>query len=317
MTAITELSTAARTILTNLNPAVVSIGLDGRGTGLVIAAGKVLTNAHNLRDRTTSVSFADGRTVQGSISGADSDGDLVVLDVDTAQIVPASWADAGPQPGDVVFALSRGGHRQRISFGMVTSADLAFQGPRGRKVDGGVEHTAPLARGSSGGPLVDTAGRVVGLNTHRTGRGFYIARPVDEALKGTIADLAAGKSVTRPQLGVALAPADVAAKLRRSVGLPEREGLLVRGVEDGGPAARAGIAEGDLLVAAGDTPLRTVDTLHDALANATDTLAVTVVRGTEERTVIVSFAAPSDAADAVPPTDAADAADQPSDASAA
>lgn len=303
MTTIAELSTSARSILTNLGPAVVSIGQDGRGTGVVIAAGKVLTNAHNLRDRTTSVTFADGRTVQGSLSGADSDGDLVVLDVDTAEIAPATWADAGPEPGDIVFALSRGGHRQRISFGMVTSTDLAFQGPRGRKVDGGVEHTAPLARGSSGGPLVDIAGRVVGLNTHRTGRGFYIARPVDDALKATIADLAAGKSVTRPHLGVALAPADVAAKLRRSVGLPEREGLLVRGVEADGPAARAGIAEGDLLVAVGETPLRTIDTLHDALAKAAESLTVTVVRGTEERTVVVSFAA--------------DTADQPADAGTA
>ncbi len=310
MTAIAELSASARTILATLNPAVVSIGQDGRGTGLVIGAGKVLTNAHNLRDRTTSVSFADGRTVQGSVSGADNDGDLVVLDVDTAEIAPATWADAGPEPGDVVFALSRGAHRQRISFGMVTSADLGFQGPRGRKVAGGVEHTAPLARGSSGGPLVDSAGKVVGLNTHRTGRGFYIARPIDEALKATIADLVAGKSVTRPRLGVALAPADVAAKLRRSVGLPAQEGLLVRGVETEGPAARAGIAEGDLLVAVGDTPLRTVDALHDALATATDLLTVTVVRGTEERTVVVSFAAESAA-------DGPGATDEPADSASA
>jgi serine protease Do len=297
MTLTTELSTSARSILTQLGDAVVTIGQDGRGTGLVIGAGKVLTNAHNLRDRSTSVTFADGRSVQGVIAGADSDGDLVVLDVDTATVTPASWAAETPVAGDVVFAVSRGGNQSRISFGMVTSSDLAFQGPRGRKVEGGVEHTAPLARGSSGGPLVDAAGNVVGINTHRVGRGFYVARPVDAALRSRIEDLSAGKSVSRPHLGVALAPPVVAAKLRKSVGLPEREGLLVRAVEDDSPAAKAGIAEGDLLVAIGDVALTSIDALYNALGAAGDEVAVTVVRGTDERVVTVSFGAAIENAD--------------------
>lgn len=109
------------------------------------------------------------------------------------------------------------------------------------------------------------------------------------ALRSAIDDLAAGKSVVRPRLGVALAPPAVAAKLRASVGLPAREGLLVRGVEPGGPASNAGIAEGDLLVAVGDTPLDSIDALHDALAAAGQTLSLTVVRGTEERIVVVDY----------------------------
>ena len=284
-----DLSSTARTVLAQLGGAIVSIGQDGRGSGIVVSPGKVLTNSHNLRDRTTLVTFADGRAVQGAIAGIDHDGDLVVLDVDTDSVAPVNWAEQTPEAGDVVFALSRGGQRTRVSFGMVSSIDLAFAGPRGRQVLGGVEHTAPLVRGSSGGPIADAAGRVVGLNTHRTGRGFYVARPVDHALRTTIDDLAAGKSVIRPRLGVALAPPAVAAKLRASVGLPERIGLLVRGVEPGGPAANAGIAEGDLLVAAGDTPLDSIEALHDVLASAGATLTLTVVRGTEERTVVVEF----------------------------
>jgi S1-C subfamily serine protease len=284
-----ELSSAARSVVTQVGGSLVSIGQDGRGSGVVIAAGKVLTNAHNLRDRTTQVTFADGRAEQGSVAGVDDDGDLVVLDVDTGSVAAITWADGAPEAGDVVFALSRGGQRTRVSFGMVSSVDLAFAGPRGRQVHGGVEHTAPLVRGSSGGPIVDAQGRVLGLNTHRTGRGFYVARPVDAALRATIDDLSAGKSVTRPRLGIALAPPDVAAKLRASVGLPERAGLLVRGVEPGGPAANAGIAEGDLLVAAGDTPLNSIDALHDALGSAGESLTLTIVRGTEERTVVVEF----------------------------
>jgi serine protease Do len=290
MPVLEELSSAARSVLAGLSDAVVTIGTDGRGSGLVIGTGKVLTNAHNLRDRTTLVTFADGRTEQGSVTGADEDGDLVVLDVDTGSATPAAWAEKVPEEGDVVFALSRGGHRSRITFGMVSAVDLAFDGPRGRQVHGGVEHTAPLVRGSSGGPLTDAAGRVVGLNTHRIARGFYVARPVDAALVATIEDLAAGKSVVRPRLGVALAPPDVAAKLRASVGLPPREGLLVRGVEPEGPAANAGIDEGDLLVAAGDTALTSIEALHQVLDQAGETVELTVVRGTEERKVVVTFA---------------------------
>jgi len=289
MSVVDDLSTTARSVLATLGGAVVSIGRDGRGSGLVISSGKVLTNAHNLRDRTTLVTFADGRSEQGSISGSDEHGDLVVLEVDTGSAAPATWAEQLPDAGDVVFALSRGGHRPRISFGMVTAVDLAFDGPRGRQVHGGIEHTAPLVRGSSGGPVTDAAGRVVGLNTHRIGRGFYVARPIDAGLRSTIDDLAAGKSVVRPRLGVALAPPEVAAKLRASVGLPPRDGLLVRGVEDDGPAAAAGIAEGDLLVVAGDTPLVSIEALHDALGAASETLVLTVVRGTEERVVTITF----------------------------
>jgi serine protease Do len=290
MTLIDDLSSTARSVLAELGGSLVTIGQDGRGSGIVIAAGKVLTNAHNLRDRTTLVTFEDGRAEQGSVTGADEDGDLVVLEVDTGAVAPATWAEQLPEAGEVVFALSRGGHRTRISFGMVSSVDVAFHGPRGRQVHGGIEHTAPLVRGSSGGPVANADGRVVGLNTHRTGRGFYVARPIDTALQSTIADLAAGKSVVRPRLGVALAPPEVAAKLRASVGLPEREGLLVRGVEPEGPAARAGIVEGDLLVSAGDTPLTSIEALHDVLANVGETLSLTVVRGTDERTVELVFA---------------------------
>jgi serine protease Do len=290
MTALDELTSTAQAVTARLGAAVVTIGQDGRGTGVVIAAGKVLTNAHNLRDRTTSVTFAEGRTAQGSLAGADADGDLVVIDVDTADTQPATWAEVMPQAGDIVFAISRGGHRHRVSFGMVSSVELPFHGPRGRIIQGGVEHAAPLPRGSSGGPLVNAAGDVVAVNTHRSGRGFYVARPVDAALRAVIDGLAAGESVVRPHLGVALAPPEVAAKLRRSVGLPEREGLLVRAVEPDSPAARAGLAEGDLLVAVGNTPLVSIDVLHAALATAGDSVDVTVLRGTDERVVSISFA---------------------------
>ena len=100
----------------------------------------------------------------------------------------------------------------------------------------------------------------------------------------------------RRRLGIAVAPAEVARRLRRSVGLPERDGLLVRGVEDGSPAAAAGLAQGDLIVAADGHDVRTADDLWAALdapaadVPAADSVVLGIVRGSDELTVTVSFA---------------------------
>jgi serine protease Do len=91
----------------------------------------------------------------------------------------------------------------------------------------------------------------------------------------------------RRRLGIAVAPPEVARRLRASVGLPERAGLLVRGVEEGGAADRAGIRDGDLIVAAGGRPIEDVDDLHEVLGSADLPLEVSVVRGTEERAVTI------------------------------
>ena len=169
--------------------------------------------------------------------------------------------------------------------------DRTFRGPRGRRIVGSFEHTAPLARGSSGSPVVDGEGRVIGLNTHRLGEGFYLALPADADLRDRLGRLAAGEVPLPRQLGIGLAPAPVARKLRRSVGLPERDGLLVRLVQEGGPGDRAGLRQGDLIVAAGDRDVATVDDLHAALdtVGPGETLALRIVRGTEELDVRVAF----------------------------
>ena len=175
-----------------------------------------------------------------------------------------------------------------MSFGFVSSVERAFRGPGGRRISGSVEHTAPLAPGSSGSPLLDAEGTLVGLNTNRVGEGFYLALPADAALKARVDALARGESHERPHLGIAVAPAHVARRLRRSVGLPERDGVLVRGVEGDSPAEAAGIQEGDLLVAAGGRAVGDVDDLHDVLGEAGLPLEVTIVRGTDEQTVTVA-----------------------------
>jgi serine protease Do len=165
----------------------------------------------------------------------------------------------------------------------------AGRGPRGRRIAGSLEHTAPLAPGSSGGPLVDAAGQLVGINTNRLGEAFYLAMPADAALRERVNRLQQGESIERPRLGVGIAPASVARRLRRSVGLPDRDGVLVREVEEDSPAATAGVREGDLIASAGGRPIVEPDDLYDALAAAGETLSLGIVRGAEEITVEVAL----------------------------
>ncbi len=293
MTAIEELTDLVRKSSADASPSVVSIGRQGRGSGFVVAPGRVVTNAHNLRDRTTSVRFADGRVAQGTVTGSDVDGDLVVLEVDTGAAPALSWSEQPPAEGDVIVAITAGRQRVRATWGQVTGADHGFRGPRGRRIAGAIEHTAPSAAGSSGAPVLDRDGKVVAVNTHRIEHGFYLARAADDDLRSRVAAMGEGRSYERARLGVALAPPHVAAKLRRSVGLDERDGLLVRGIVDDSPAAGAGIREGDLLVGAGERDLVTADDLFAALADVGpgSELAIRLVRGTEELTVTVTWPA--------------------------
>src|SRR5436190_1666482 len=200
MAVLEELSASVQGVVDRVGPAVVGLGRGwGRGSGVVTAAGRAVTNAHNLRGDEVTVAFADGR----------------------------------------------------------------------------------VERGESGGPLVDPEGRLLGLNTVRMEGGLILAIAADESFTDRVEALSRGETVSRPRLGVAIAPARVARRLRRAVGLPERDGLLVHGVQRDGPAARAGIQKGDLLVAAGERDLMRVDDLHAALDStpAGADLALTAVRG--------------------------------------
>ena len=128
-------------------------------------------------------------------------------------------------------------------------------------------------------------GRLLGINAVRMDGGLLLALPADATLRKVADALGRGDAPARPRLGLALAPPRAARRMRAAVGLPERDGLLVRGVEPGSPAEVAGLQPGDLLVAAGEAPLGGFDDLFDALERAAGELPLTVVRGTEERAV--------------------------------
>ncbi len=297
MSAIDELQKTVSRVAERVGPSVVGIGSRQRGSGFVVGDGRVLTNAHNVRGDEVTVTFADGRTDRGRLVGIDVDGDLAVVAVDTAGAPALEWASGdGPAMGTAVLgaaALPGGG--ARVTLGFVSAVARAFRGPGGRRIGGSIEHTAPLAPGSSGGPLLDGDGRLVAVNTNRIGEGFYLAIPADAALRERVDALGRGESAARPRLGIAVAPSFVARRLRRSVGLPERDGLLVRSVEEESPAARAGIREGDLIVAAAGRPLADVDDLHEIIAATAFPYEATIVRGTEELTVTVGGRTPGDA----------------------
>lgn len=289
MSALEELSAAIATVAVRVGPSVVAVGARARGAGVVVADGQVVTNAHNIRGEEVTVTFADGRRDRGRVAGLDVDGDLAVVAIDTSGATPVEWGtDETPALGTAVFGVAAvAGAPARVTVGFVSAVDRAFRGPHGRRIGGSVEHTAPLAPGSSGGPIVDAAGRLVGINTNRIGDGFYLAVPADAALRERVASLGRGESPSSLRLGVAVAPGHVARRLRRSVGLPDRDGLLVRGVEDASLADAAGVSAGDLIVAVGGRQVADVDDLQDALATAALPFELAIVRGADELSLTV------------------------------
>src|SRR5215468_5059920 len=297
VTVLDEIQASIRQLSEGAGPSVVGIGQRwGVGSGVVLGEGRVLTNAHNVRGDQATVTFADGRTAEGSVAGHDIDADLAVVDVDTGGAPMLPWADGTATAiGTPLFGLANpGGRGLRVTFGFVSGTERTFRGPRGRRITGSLEHTAPLLPGSSGGPVVNAEGQLLGINTNRLGEGFYLAIPADDALRGRADALARGESATSPRLGVAIAPGYVARRLRRAVGLPDTDGLLIREVMEDSPAARAGLAQGDLIVAAAGRAAHTPDDLFDALQSAQGgTIELTIVRGAEERTLQVTFTDPA------------------------
>src|ERR1700729_4406130 len=222
MTVLDEIQASIKQLAETAGPSVVGIGQRwGIGSGIVLAEGQVLTNAHNVRGDQVVVTFADGRTSEGTVAGRDIDGDLAVIAVDTGTTPALPWAAGATSIGTPVFGLANpGGRGLRVTFGFVSGVERSFRGPRGRRITGSVEHTAALLPGSSGGPVLDAGGQLLGINTNRLGEGFYLAIPADEALRGRADGLARGQTATSPRLGGALPPRHGARGLRPARGPP-------------------------------------------------------------------------------------------------
>lgn len=293
MTLIEELGERIRGIAGTAGSSVV--GLGGHrllGSGVVVRDGVVLTNAHNLVAEKPVVRFQDGGTEHGSVIGIDPDRDLAVIRVGTGRAPSLQWVPetVSVTIGSPVVGLANpGGRGLRATWGMVAAVDRSFRGPRGRKVPNGFEHTALAPPGASGGPVVGLDGGLLGLNTRRLGRGFYIAQTAGPGLEELVESLLAGDRAEPKRLGIGVAPAEVTRRLRRTLGLDEVEGLLVRLVEEGSPAERAGVREGDVLVAADGRATADVDELHLILDEPGEEIELELVRVNDRLTLIVDL----------------------------
>jgi S1-C subfamily serine protease len=253
----------------------------------------VLTLARNLRGSEVTVAFAGGRTERAIVRGSDSELGVALLEVDTADAPEIPWRDEAQAPaiGAPVLALADpAGRGLHVTAGAVASAPQSLRGPHGRMLDGLIEHTAPLPRSSGGGPLLDGAGRLLGLNAVRLAYGLILALPA-AGMRARVEELENGDMRLPRRLGVAIVPPRAARRLRSAVGLPERDGVLVRGVQDGSPAAHAGVERGDLIVSLNGREVDSLDTLFAAL-DATpvdEPVALSVVRGVEQRDLAVSL----------------------------
>jgi serine protease Do len=258
---------------------------------VVIAPGRVLTLASRLRAAEVEVVLGSGATAAGTVLATDPDLDVAVLEVDTGDTPVLDWSDATAEIGTPVVALGDpGGSGLRATSGAVSAGPLTLRGRRGRPLPGVIEHTAPLPRGAGGGPLLDADGRMLGINARRHDGGLILALPAAE-LRPRVAALLAGKAAPPRRLGVAVLSPRAARRMRSAVGLPERDGLLVRAVEDDGPAGRAGVTRGDLLVALAGRSLTSVDDLYAALDEAEGPVDLRVLRGADELDLRVEPAA--------------------------
>ena len=149
MATLDELESSFSAVIDKVGPSVVRLGGWRGGAGVVIGTGAILTNAHNVRGESATVTFADGHEAEAQLAGIDVDGDLAVLTIDTGSAAAIEWSDRGATIGTAAFAVTTSGSGTRATFGFVSSVARSFRGPRGRRISGSIEHTAPLAPGSS------------------------------------------------------------------------------------------------------------------------------------------------------------------------
>jgi S1-C subfamily serine protease len=236
------------------------------GSGLVFAQNKVLTASHVLeREEDLSVETADGRTLTARFAGRDPSTDLAVLNVESLDIEPAMPAEGEARVGQISLAVgshSRG-EGPRATLGVVSTVGGPVRTRRGPRLERYIQTDATPYPGFSGGPLIDVLGNVLGILVSGWGRGAAFAIPADLAWR-TAGTLSERGSVKRGYLGILSQPVRLPDGQR--LGLTQRGGLLVVGVEDGSPAGRGGLIVGDILATLDGQPVEDTDDLLVLLA---------------------------------------------------
>jgi S1-C subfamily serine protease len=253
------------------------------GSGVVFAQNKVLTASHVLeRDEDLSVETVGGRTLTARFAGRDHSTDLAVLDVEGLDVDPAAPAEGEARVGQISLAVgshSRG-EGPRATLGVVGAVGGPVRTRRGPRLERYIQTDATPYPGFSGGPLIDVRGNVLGILVSGWGRGAAFAIPADLAWR-TAGTLSERGSVKRGYLGILSQPVRLPDGQR--LGLSQRGGLLVVGVEDGSPAGRGGLIVGDILATLDRQPVEDTDDLLVLLAGdrVGRPVPVTLVRGGE------------------------------------
>jgi S1-C subfamily serine protease len=261
----------------------------GGGSGFFFTPdGFILTNSHVVSDASEiDVTFTDGLRCAATIVGDDPHTDLAVIRVSAPNQVAARFGDSDAiRPGQLVVAVgSPYGFQTTVTAGVVSALGRTMRARSGRLIDNVIQTDAALNPGNSGGPLVDWRGDVIGVNTAviAMAQGICFSIGINTA-KFVASRLVRDGHITRSYIGVAGQNVPLHRRVVRYYGLPLEQGVLVMSIEKGSPAETAGLREGDLVVAYGETPISGVDDLHRLLTEERIGVesSITLIRLTEK-----------------------------------
>jgi len=250
-------------------------------SGVLWSSDGLIVTAHHVveRDDQISVGLADGRSAAATLVGRDPTTDLAVLQSDEKDLAPATWAEPDRlKVGHLVLALGRPGKTVQATLGIVSALGGGWRTRGGGQIDRYLQTDVVMYPGFSGGPLVNAAGAVVGINTSALLRGTSLALPTT-TVRRVIEDLVAHGKVRRGYLGVGTQPARLSEGLAKQLG--QETGLLLVSVEPGSPAEQGGLFMGDTIVAFDGQAVRHHDDLLGHLAGdrVGASLPVRIVRG--------------------------------------
>lgn len=293
-------SQAVVNVVESVTPSVISVShtrrRGGSGSGFILTPdGYAVTNSHVVGGQTQLVAETEeGDRVDAQVIGDDPATDLAVLKLASSDLPYAELGDSELlRVGQLVIAMgSPLGLRSTVSTGVVSATGRSMRGRDGRLIENIVQHAAPINPGNSGGPLVDSRGRVVGVNTaiiqFAQGLGFAIP-------SGTVAwvmsEIIAHGRVRRRELGIRAGVRHLSRASVRRWDLLSAQVLEVSEIMPGGAAERAGIQEGDLLVAINDRIISSVDDVHRLLSKAPESapIEVTLLRRDQKVTVTLNW----------------------------
>jgi S1-C subfamily serine protease len=267
----------------------------GSGSGFIFTPdGFALTNSHVVRGASRiSVSLVDGRRVAAALVGDDAHTDLAVVRIDAPNLLPATFGDSQAiRPGQIAVAIGNPyGFQATVTAGVVSALGRSLPAGSGRLIEDVIQTDAALNPGNSGGPLVNSRGEVIGVNTAiiQAAQGICFAIASNTA-KLIAARLIRDGRVRRSYVGIAGQTVPLLTRVVRYFGLTTETAVFVVSVERGSPAERAGLHEGDLVVGFGELPIRGIDDLLRLLTEDRVGVSVplTVIRGSERLTLNVT-----------------------------